>query len=64
MAYTITKPISFICNQTRRILAGNYHFRIQETGHDEIIKLAHSINEMSDQLKVILKQLNNEIATV
>ena len=64
MAYTITKPISLIYDQTRRIIAGNYHFRIQETGHDEITKLAHSINEMSDQLEVTLKQLNNEIATV
>ena len=34
MAYTITKPISLIYNQTSRILAGNYHFRIQENGHD------------------------------
>jgi len=57
----ITKPIEALVKGTKRISSGNYDFKIDVTGDDEIRELTTSFNQMTTERKQAEEKLKNTL---
>lgn len=64
LAYSISRRITKMVNMADNIAHGNYEVHMQDTGRDELSKLAHSLNHMASVLSEnisLLKRKNEEL---
>ena len=64
IAYILTKRIKKIDKVTQEIADNHFDIQLKEKPNDELGNLSKNINQMSQQLKQTIEQLNNEIEHV
>jgi len=57
----IFRPLTILINGSRRVATGDFDFRINLTGHDEMTELADAMNNMTAQFQVIRKDLHQQV---
>ncbi len=57
---SITKPIRKLCDVTKEISEGDFTVRAEVKTQDEVSELSDSINEMSQHLEVMVKQIKED----
>ncbi len=59
---SITKPLLQLQIAAQKIARGNYNIKVKVKSKDEIGILANSFNEMADQMKLFVQNLQKEVA--
>ncbi|MGH2789657.1 MAG: diguanylate cyclase [Actinomycetota bacterium] len=59
LARLITRPLDELADGARAIAAGRFDYRIPVRSRDEVGQLAESFNEMSDQLDLVITDLES-----
>lgn len=65
LSQRIVRPVRSMMNASQRIAEGDYDKRVQERGPDELGQLAHSFNQMAEQLghtEEMRRQLIGDVA--
>ncbi len=64
ISYILTRRIKKMSQATLSIANNNFDIHLNEKSKDELGVLSHNINQMSQQLKITIQQLNDEIEYV
>lgn len=64
ISYILTRRIKKMSQATLSIANNNFDIHLNEKSKDELGVLSHNINRMSQQLKITIQQLNDEIEYV
>ena len=64
ISYILTRRIKKMSQATLSIANNNFDIHLNEKSKDELGVLSHNINQMSQQLKTTIQQLNDEIEYV
>lgn len=57
---SITGPVNKLCDATKQIAGGNFSTRVAIEGKDEIATLAESVNDMSEHLEELVRQIKED----
>lgn len=57
----IFRPLTTLITGSRQVATGDFDFRIQLSGNDEMSELADAMNNMTEQFQIIQKDLNQEV---
>ena len=57
----IFRPLTNLINGSRRVATGDFDFRIELQGNDEMSELADALNNMTEQFQIIQKDLNQKV---
>lgn len=56
----ITEPLNELCNVTEQIASGDFNAKAVVKTNDEITNLAHSVNDMSGHLEVMVEHIKED----
>lgn len=59
-ANSITRPVRELCGVTKQISEGDFSARAGVKTRDEVSQLANSVNEMSEHLEVMVRQIKED----
>ncbi len=57
---SITGPVNKLCDATKQIAGGDFSTRVAIEGKDEIATLAESVNDMSEHLEELVRQIKED----
>ena len=57
----IFRPLTKLIDGSRQVATGDFDFRIQLAGNDEMSELADAMNNMTEQFQIIRKDLHQEV---